>query len=1010
MQIPFYRHSRFTGCMFRAACNGPLGQRMMAPPEGGHMKWTMGLLSPAVLCPLLCKNGGVCLQTDRCFCPPNFTGKFCQIAAPPSSTNEIVKPVLLSAMAANKALTRSEFLMPLGHSQETAPSMVEVRVQHPPEASVKIHQVLKVSGFSPDLRMLSSSSSSSSSSGSAGAPAPAGGRVQAQTLRGGGVYNQQSGFKYCFREVKDGQCSSPLPGLRNKEMCCRGIGKAWGITDCVLCPDNTGQSNSSCPVGFERVNGTQCVDVNECLRPGLCENGFCVNTRGSYSCVCRAGFVLDASHGICISQTVISEERGQCYRALGSGQGPFSCSLPILRNITKQICCCSRVGKAWGYNCQRCPYFGSAAFKEICPAGPGYQYSASALQFNQRANEQLGSQGASLVTHGNQENQGILNNVCVRSAVRGVCESKPGVCGRGRCIDQPAGKHTCVCDKGYQPNSQRTYCRDVDECQDNPCSNGRCDNTPGSYRCVCRLGYRLSSNTCTDVDECRLAPCSNGRCENTPGSYRCVCRHGYKLQNNTCTGMVAWLCVSRCRRVCRTVSVSRSGVCERGGIVPLRVLSTGIHTHQQTVCRYTHACTHTHTHTHTPSSLRLPSADVNECEDERSCPGQRCVNTEGSFSCVACQQGYRTVGGVCTDVDECALASQCPGQQCVNTVGSYRCVSCQPGYRIQDGACQDIDECADVRACEAERVCVNTAGSFRCDCRPGYRTSGPGRQCRDINECLEGDFCFPAGECVNSAGSYTCVCSRGFTLSENGTACLDVDECVTPGVCLDGRCVNTDGSFQCQCQTGFTTNPEKTACLGTHTHTHTHTPNPQDSFKRRPLLDGCGTAHNGRKCKHGGHLYFDVDECVLSAGSVCGSQRCENTIGSYHCLTSCEPGYQVTQTGSCVDIDECANETMCGEHALCKNLAGTYLCVCHLGFTSSADGKACVDEDECVSLPGVCGSARCENMEGSFMCECDREGHEFDTISLQCVTPPFCTGDIIWSHGPYSSVWEVEPH
>ena len=45
-----------------------------------------------------------------------------------------------------------------------------------------------------------------------------------------------------------------------------------------------------------------------------------------------------------------------------------------------------------------------------------------------------------------------------RAAVRGVCESRPGVCGRGRCVDQPGGKHTCVCDQGFQPNSQRTNC------------------------------------------------------------------------------------------------------------------------------------------------------------------------------------------------------------------------------------------------------------------------------------------------------------------------------------------------------------------------------------------------------------------------------------------------------------------------------------------------------------------------------------------------------------------------
>ena len=52
---------------------------------------------------------------------------------------------------------------------------------------------------------------------------------------------------------------------------------------------------------------------------------------------------------------MISEAKGPCFRVLRDG----GCSLPILRNITKQICCCSRVGKAWGRGCQLCPPFGS---------------------------------------------------------------------------------------------------------------------------------------------------------------------------------------------------------------------------------------------------------------------------------------------------------------------------------------------------------------------------------------------------------------------------------------------------------------------------------------------------------------------------------------------------------------------------------------------------------------------------------------------------------------------------
>ncbi|GLD65713.1 latent-transforming growth factor beta-binding protein 2-like protein, partial [Lates japonicus] len=137
---------------------------------GGRRDSSHGPGFTVFLCPLLCKNGGVCLQKDRCLCPPNFTGKFCQIpvtptsaaaapapaaAASPSSTNEIVKPALLSPMAANQELTQSEFLLPLGQNQEAVrsgapgPSMVKVRVQHPPEASVKIHQVVKSNSSCP---------------------------------------------------------------------------------------------------------------------------------------------------------------------------------------------------------------------------------------------------------------------------------------------------------------------------------------------------------------------------------------------------------------------------------------------------------------------------------------------------------------------------------------------------------------------------------------------------------------------------------------------------------------------------------------------------------------------------------------------------------------------------------------------------------------------------------------------------------------------------------------------
>ncbi|KAL6478551.1 hypothetical protein MHYP_G00119840 [Metynnis hypsauchen] len=1080
--------------------------------------------------------------------------------------------------------------------------MVKVRVQHPPEASVKIHQVLKV-GPGPHGR------SFCREKGQEAPPPRVQARlasVQAQTIRGDSTYTESSGFKYCFREVRNGQCSSPMPGLRSQETCCRGDGLAWGISECTLCPPelgSRGRGEGSCPKGFERVNGTQCVDINECEQTGFCQNGNCVNTRGSYSCACRQGFLLDASHGICISQKVISEEKDQCFRIVSQG----SCSLPILRTITKQICCCSRVGKAWGRKCEACPYFGSDEFKEICPAGPGYHYSPNTLKFIQRVAETHGtplvselkpqqpessvSQPAArnqpptspqttrpqpptvgqatrvqqpnvfIIQGGPQQTSGAGAQTQSRPApaatatsqptraqppvvrtqtgrpsasrqplrplpvpatsrpsaprtdVR-VCEVRPQVCGPGRCVDVAGGRHTCVCNPGfifstqagrcqdinecvltprpcsagqcentvgsfrcvcpagYQGNAQQNQCSDVDECDDplrcpgqecvnsqgsykcvpcrpgfgllngqcsdidecrqspSLCSNGRCENTAGSYRCACRLGYRTQGNTCTDVnecedplqcpgqecvntqgsyrcvtcrpgfavvsgrcsdvDECRQvpAPCTNGRCENTLGSYRCVCRTGYRLQGNTCTDVnecedprlcPGQECVNtpgsyRCAS-CRSGYTFRNGQCTD---VDECVQSPGLCSNGR--CE------------NTPGSYRCvcrpgfrpegnTCADVDECENELQCPGQECVNSVGSFNCVsckpgfeivngqckdmdecshtprcangrcentpgsyrcACRPGFRLQGNTCTDVDECADVLQCPGQQCVNSMGSYECVRCRDGYSLQNGQCADVDECVNSRTCGLQSVCVNTDGSYRCECTAGYRAAGPGRLCRDINECLEGEFCFPRGECLNTEGSYMCLCAQGYQTSANRTSCEDVDECAREGLCQDGRCVNTDGSFQCNCKTGFTANPETTACL-------------------------------------------DVDECVDSEGAVCGSLRCENTIGSFRCLVSCQPGYSITTTGECVDVNECANETVCGEHAFCQNLIGTYQCICDQGYESTGDGRSCADINECETMVGVCGAARCWNVDGSFTCECEDQQKEFNPLTLQCV-------------------------
>ncbi|XP_069042444.1 latent-transforming growth factor beta-binding protein 4 isoform X2 [Lepisosteus oculatus] len=1015
------------------------------------------------LCPLLCQNGGVCIQKDRCLCPPTFTGKFCHIPVR-SSTNEIGKLPPAAALSSNQQrLTESEYTLPLQNHQSLqsgGSSLVKVRVQHPPEASVKIHQVLRVRGVQEEAGEqqadtdvgtggLSGRRHSLLPGERAEAPPP---RVQAQTVRGDPSYTESSGFKYCFGEVRNGQCSSPLPGLRSQETCCRGAGLAWGITECILCSTLSGSGGSgdrSCPQGFERRNGTQCV-----------------------------------------AQKVISEDKGQCYRLLTSG----ICSLPILRNITKQICCCSRVGKGWGRSCERCPPFGSADFKEICPAGPGYHYSASTVKLNPRlvnlqgggasldsqiiAELQFGGVPTAQPTRGPtppvpprtspprddrrplQPVRPLPAPVPTRPGLR-VCEVSPLICGPGRCMDQLGGGYSCICNPGYQLNAQQTRCQDVDECRRSPppcgggrcenseggyrctcpvgyrpgpqgrscadvdecaqtprlCSGGRCENTPGSYRCVCPPGYRLGAQGthCLDVDECRQtpSPCANGRCDNTPGSYRCSCASGFKLHGNQCVD------INECENplVCPGQEcVNSAGSFQCVSCRPGYRLQSGRCTDVDE-CRQTPSPCANGRCDNTPGSYRCSCAsgfklrgnqcvDVDECENPLVCPGQECVNSVGSYQCLPCRPGYTLQTGRCTDVDECRQTPSpcangrcdntpgsyrcscasgfklhgnecvdvnecenpliCPGQECVNSAGSFQCIPCRQGYRLQNGRCTDVDECASPVTCGPGSRCVNTEGSYRCDCRPGFRPDSSGRLCKDINECLEGEYCFPQGECLNTEGSYQCLCSEGYKTTAEGSSCVDVDECARPGLCQDGRCTNTEGSFECQCLTGFTTNPERTACL-------------------------------------------DVDECAESRGAVCRNQRCENTIGSFHCITICEPGYRVTASGDCVDINECANNTICGEHAFCQNLMGSYQCMCDPGYETAEDGRRCMDVNECESMPGVCGAARCENVEGTFLCNCRNEQDEYDPQTRQCVSRPAAEPRVIPINAGGASVPDSRP-
>ncbi|MEQ2215289.1 hypothetical protein XENOCAPTIV_030157 [Xenoophorus captivus] len=61
---------------------------------------------------------------------------------------------------------------------------------------------------------------------------------------------------------------------------------------------------------------------------------------------------------------------------------------------------------------------------------------------------------------------------------------------------------------------------------------GVCENTLGSYKCICQPGYRGNGTHCEGSHRCD----TNARCGNIIGSYFCQCYQGFNGDGHACFG------------------------------------------------------------------------------------------------------------------------------------------------------------------------------------------------------------------------------------------------------------------------------------------------------------------------------------------------------------------------------------------------------------------------------------------------------------------------------------------
>ncbi|KAL3837374.1 hypothetical protein ACJMK2_022736 [Sinanodonta woodiana] len=402
-----------------------------------------------------------------------------------------------------------------------------------------------------------------------------------------------------------------------------------------ICLNTKGSYACNCRDGYVLNTNGSCTDLNECTDPLLntCQQ-VCQNEVGGFSCSCFNGYVQSRNNTrVCEDIDECAVGQSGCEQLCHNSEGRFTCDCHFgyILNDDRKTCVnvtdvCATYGNV---NCsQICVLEDKQVF---CSCVTGYKLSSdnqTCEDINECEDQQLNrcSHNCTNTNFGyvcscgngfQLDNDGRTCKACDAFHYGPNCSYLCN-CGVGaeRC-DPITG---CVCSVGWHGNKCN---QDVNECAQNPCSdnNSFCINTAGSYACNCLLGYRNVRGACQDIDECndpRLNNCTH-ICLNIIGNYSCSCHEGYISNGNVCIVCKNNTFGMNCSLHCNcniSNSINKSQTCDlNNGTCLCKEGWTGVNCSQ----------------------------DVNECEIKpgicKEMNNSGCYNVYGSFKC-QCYIGY----------------------------------------------------------------------------------------------------------------------------------------------------------------------------------------------------------------------------------------------------------------------------------------------------------------------------------------------------------------------------------